>query len=341
MLIEGRQVSIGLGSAHHVTLKDARDKAMRNYLAVQDGHDPRRKRISGMTFEQVTERAFTVLRANWKNSKNETQLRTLLANYAMPHIGRKAIDQVTPQDVLAFLEPLALEKPSTGRKVKSCLSLIFRWSVANGLRQGNPADQNIAAALPKSNGKHLDALPHAQVEAAIRTMQESGRWGADAVEFLVLTAARSGEVRAADWLEINIDTATWTIPADRMKANREHRVPLSHRALEILKAQPGRSGRIFSSQTGKLYHAYTFSKLIADLGIPGTIHGFRSGFCDWCAENNVDRQLAEAALAHSVGDATEVAYFRSDLFERRRELMQRWADYLAGTALQKTGGEHG
>ena len=329
VLYEDRAVTMGLGSAKHVTLKEAKEKAIRNYLAVKDGKDPRRPSIKVTTLEQAMEQAFKVLRVNWKTGKNEAHLRTLLGQYVLPHIGRKAIDQITPQDILAFLTPLCLEKPASGHKLKGFLSLMFKWAVANGLRHDNPADRNIAHALPKSNGTHREALPHAQVGAAVRKIQESDLQAAQAVEFLILTAARSGEVREADWSEVDMDKAIWTIPADRMKAGREHRVPLSDRALETLTAQPGRSGRVFSTQTGRRYQSYAFSNLLRDLGIQGMIHGFRSSFRDWCAENNVDRQLAEAALAHSVGDATERAYFRSDLFDRRRELMQRWADYLA------------
>lgn len=340
ILWEGRPVSIGLGSAHHLSLKEARDRAARNYLDVKDGKDPRRNRsIVSPTFEQVTEQAITYLRSSWKaGSSTEPTMRMYMRNYAFPHIGRMPIDRITPRDVLAFLEPLALDKGQTAAKLKVFLSRVFKWAVMHNLCQDNPAGNNIT--LPKANEKHHEALPYTQVGASIRHIQASGKWDAPAVEFLILTAARSGEVREADWQEIDLDEATWTVPKTRMKASREHRVPLSGRALDILKAQRGRRGPVFPTKKGKFALAVHYRRLLADVRIRGTVHGFRSSFRDWCAENNVDRQLAEAALAHSVGDATEMSYFLSDLFALRRELMQRWADYLAGPALQKTGGEH-
>ena len=328
MLWADTQVTIGLGSARHVSLADARDRAGRNYFAMKDGKDPRRhKRPTGTTFAQVTERAITNLRPRWKpGTDTEKQMRTLMGRYVLPHIGRMAVDAITTGDLVDFLEPLTLDKPAIAHKLKGYLSQVFKYSIQLGLRESNPAGENLSLVRVKE--RHFTALRHAQVGAAVAAMRDSDKWEAPAVEYLILTAARSGEVRGADWSEIDLGKATWSIPAFRMEASREHRIPLSDRAIEILKARPGRTGLIFPAQKGKFAQPSTFRTMLVELGIKSTIHGSRSSFRDWCAEQNVDRQLAETALAHSVGDATEIAYFRSDLFELRRELMHRWSDYL-------------
>ena len=217
----------------------------------------------------------------------------------------------------------------------------MKWAVAQGYRQDNPAGDAIGAALPK-NGvakKHHRALPHAEVRAAITTVRASrANWATvAAIEFLILTAARSGEVRNARWDEVDFDTATWTVPADRMKMQREHRVPLSRRALQILleaRKMADSSGLIFPSVTGRPLSDNTLSKLLREQGVEAVVHGFRSSFRDWCAErSNAPREVCELALAHVNADRVEAAYMRSDLFERRRTLMQSWADYISKAAV--------
>ena len=239
-----------------------------------------------------------------------------------------------PADVLMFLAPLALEKPATAGKVKTQMGQVFKWCIAQGLRTDNPADQNINAALPKlSTKENHKALPYAEVAGAVRTIRESGAWTGTklALEFLVLTAGRSTEVRLAEWREIDIEARTWTLSAARMKSKREHRVPLSDRAMAVLQEAAtlgDGTGLVFPSVTGKPMSDSTLSKLLRENGIPSVPHGFRSSFRDWCAKANIDRQIAESALAHNLGDATEMAYLRSDVFQLRRAAMNAWSDFL-------------
>ena len=280
-------------------------------------------------------RAIEVLRPGWNGDKTEKQMRFLLTEYALPHIGKKRIDAIQSTDILGFLPALALEKPATAKKVKGQLSQIFKWGVAQGLRTGNPANGDIASALPKLTTRdHHRALPHSHVGDALRTIRASRAWVGTklAFEFLVLTAARSGEVRLADWQEIDLSAATWTIPASRMKSGREHRVPLSPAALTVLdhaRELSDGTGLLLPSANGRSLTDSTISKLLRENGIQAVPHGFRSSFRDWCADANIDRQTAESALAHSVGDATEAAYLRSDMFAlRRRAAMDSWSQYL-------------
>ena len=232
------------------------------------------------------------------------------------------------------------DKPETTRRVRQRIGTVMKWAVAQNFRSDNPAGETISAALPKSNGptRHFRALPYSEVGAAIEKIKGSGAYPGtkQAFEFLVLTAARSGEVRGAKWNEIDSEKETWTIPLERMKTGREHRVPLSSRALEVLTEAwelTGGSGLIFPSITGKALSDAVLSKLLRENGINGVPHGFRSSFRDFCAERGIEREVAESALAHhSARGKVERAYFRSDLFERRREVMEAWASYLSGDA---------
>ena len=241
---------------------------------------------------------------------------------------------------MAVLMPIWNEKPETARRVRQRISTVMKWAVAQGYRADNPAGDAIGAALPRHNGKskhHHRALPHGEVAAAIETVRSSGAGIAVklAFELLILTAARSGEVRLATWEEIDKDSRTWTVPATRMKAGLEHRVPLSGRTLAILdeaRAIDDGSGLIFPGmRVGKPLSDMTLSKLMRDLGLDGVPHGFRSSFRDWAAEcTNAPPAVMEAALAHTVRNKVEAAYNRTDLFERRRTLMDQWAAYLNG-----------
>ena len=332
--INRQPFNVGLGTYPIVTLARARELALENARAVEAGGDPRVKVPTIPAVEECLERTIEVLRPGWKNAKTEKNLRAVMSEYVLPVIGRKPIDGITPSDVLGFLVPLALNKPAIARKAKMGLSQTFKWAIAQGLRADNPADQNIAAALPKlTTREHHRALPFGEVGGAVQTVQNSGAWLGTklAFEFLVLTAARSGEVRLAEWSEIDLEAALWTIPAARMKSGREQRIPLSGAALAVLEIARQLSdcgGLVFPSSRGKPLTDSTVSKLLREAGIAAVPHGFRSSFRDWCAHANVDRQVAESALAHSVGDATEAAYLRSDLLALRRTAMTAWSEYL-------------
>ena len=332
--IDAQPFNIGLGSFPRLTLAKARAKALANVRMVEDGIDPRVKPVTILTFAGAMESTIQVLRPGWKSDKTEKQLRFLLGEYALPTLGKKPVDKITPSDILAVMVPLALEKPATAGKLKTQLGQVFKWAIAQGHRTDNPADANISPALPKLSTKdHHKALSYGDVPGAVKTIRESSAWLGTklAFEFLVLTAARSGEVRLAQWDEIDLEGAVWTIPAHRMKSGREHRVPLSNAALDVLRRALDLSdgtGLVFPSVTGKSLSDSTISKLLRENGIPAVPHGFRSSFRTWCAEANIDRQIAESALAHSLGDATETAYLRSDLFALRRTAMIDWAKYL-------------
>ena len=332
--IDGQPFNVGLGGFPRVTLAKARAKALANVRMLEDGIDPRVKPVTILTFAAALESTIEVLRPGWKSDKTEKQLRFLLGEYALPTLGKKPVDKISPSDILAVMVPLALEKPATAGKLKTQLGQVFKWSIAHGHRTDNPADQNINAALPSlSTREHRKALPYADVPGAVKTIRESSAWLGTklAFEFLVLTACRSGEVRLAQWEEIDLEGAVWTIPGHRMKSSREHRIPLSDRAMNILTEAATLGdvrGLVFPSPTGKALFDNTISKLVRQNGIPAVPHGFRSSFRNWCAEANIDRQTAESALAHSLGGATETAYLRSDLFALRRAAMDGWAKHL-------------
>ena len=352
LVIRGRSRALGLGSYALVSLAEAREKALANRKIAREGGDPLadRRRSQGIpTFEEAAEKVIAIYGGAWRDgSKTAKQWRASLRDHVLPHIGGKSIDQVTTADIMTLLLPIWTAKHVTARKVRQRISTIMKWAIAQGYRSDNPAGDAITAALPKrpSLTQHRPALPHGEVTGAIATVHGSDAWIGTklAFEFLVLTAARSAEVRLATWDEIDLVALVWTIPAGRMKAQREHRVPLCHRAVEILReAEQLRgvakktefAGLVFPSVRGKALDDAIISKLIRALGITAVPHGFRSSFRDWAAERtNHPREVIEAALAHTVRNQTEAAYARSDLFERRRHLMDDWAGYLAGASGQ-------
>ena len=214
----------------------------------------------------------------------------------------------------------------------------MRWAVAEGHREDNPAGEAIRAALPQNGGKakHQRSVPHAEVSEALDKVRESGAWRGTklAFEFLVLTAARSGEVRNVRWDEIDLEARTWTVPAIRTKTGAEHRVPLSDAALEVLsraRELADDTGMIFPSERGRVLSDNTLSKLLRELKVKGTPHGFRASFRSWASEStDADHAVMELSLGHAVGSQVERAYARSDLFDRRRQLMEEWAAYIDG-----------
>ena len=335
--IHGKPVSIGLGSFPVVTLADARKAALENRRALAGGNDPR---SSVPTLAQASESVLAIHSASWKDGARSAQIwRNSLRDYVLPQLGRTRVDRITTADIMAALLPHWSTKHETMRRIKQRLSRIFRWAVAEGYRTDDPAGVTLDAALPRNgrSTRHFAALPHGEVAAAIETVRNSEAWPGTkaAFEFLVLTACRSGEVRLSQWREVDLDAGIWTIPADRSKTGREHKVPLAPRALAVLgdaRRLSGGEGLIFPSVTGKPLSDATLSKLLREQGIQGVPHGFRSSFRDWCGETGQPREVAEACLAHAVRSKVEAAYARSDLLNRRRVLMQAWAEYLSGAA---------
>ena len=350
IVIDGRRRDIGLGPYPAVSLATARAIAHDNRTAVAQGRDPvaekrearkaaRRPAPSIPTFAEAAARVIELRRPTWSNAKHSAQWESTLVTYAHPVIGHKAVDSITPADAMDVLSPIWTSKPETASRVRQRMETVMDWAVTHGYRLDNPAGRSLLKVLPsvKRLKEHRQALPYAQVPDAVVRVRESSAEVPTKLtfEFLVLTAGRSGEVRAAEWGEIDWETATWEIPAARMKARRPHRVPLSGRAIEILREASrfgDGQGLVFpASRSGRAASSMTFTALLRRLGIPAVPHGFRSSFRDWVIEQtSTPWTVAEAALAHNVGNSTEAAYMRSDLFDQRRALMDAWAKYVAG-----------
>ena len=332
----GSATSVGLGAYPVVTLAAARTKAIENARAVAEGRDPRRRTRSVPTFAQACDAVIAIHAAHWKGARNEREWRASLRDYAMPGLGGRRIDAITTDHVMAVLLPIWSTKRITAQRLRQRIGAVMKWAVAKGYRQDNPAADAIAAALPNNRvaPKHQRALPHASVGTALARVRKSGGYPGTvlAFEFLVLTAARSAEIRGARWAEIDRAGAVWSIPGERMKAGREHRVPLPPRALEVLDEAAARLGGddlVFPSPTGKVANHSPMATLLRELKVGAVPHGFRSSFRDWAAEcTDAPREVCELALAHVNNDRVEAAYRRSDLFDRRRELMHAWAAYI-------------
>ena len=340
--IEGKRCDLGLGPLDLVTLADAKGKALKNRVKVYQGEDPRGERAKAgpaskaPTFHEAVAQTFAVLRPRWKTEKQGQQWMSRVQTFAMPTLGNKPVDRITRQDVIEIVAPVLTEKPSVGRRLRMHLRDIFGWAEAHGHLTENVAGPGINAALPRvnGNGSHHRALPHQEVGAALARVDSLGARLATRLcfRFLVLTACRSGEARGAQWREVDMERAVWTVPSERTKTGNPHRVPLSPAALAVLekaRTLDDGNGLIFPGRVGTPLNDVTLSEILSSLGIQAraTVHGFRSSFRDWCAETGVAREVAEAALAHVVG-GTEGAYFRSDLLARRREVMAQWAAYL-------------
>ena len=345
--VNGMRRNVGLGTYPVVGLKEARKAALANLLEVQQGGNPidqkRRAREDAQrpvvpTFQQAAAKVIEMRRPAWSSNRHAKQWVESLTLHAYPVIGRKLVDGITTADVMAVLTPIWTAKPETARRVRQRIETILDYSIAEGWRLDNPAGKAVACVFPKVRQlqQHHPALPYTKVPAALQQVREST---ADTVtklafEFMVLTAARPGEVRGAEWSEIDLETATWTVPAARMKARREHRVPLSNGALAILKEAKGLSdgkGLIFPNRrSGKPISNMGLTRMLERLEISAVSHGFRSSFKDWTMEEtSTSWAVAESALAHNLGNSTEVAYARSDLFVKRRFLMEQWDSFLA------------
>lgn len=338
LVIHGKRRDLGLGAAPLVSLAEAREAALQHRKAARAGDDPvaaKRRTMGVLSFEEAARKVHELSKPTWRNDKHGDQWLNTLATYAFPTLGAKRIDTISSADVLGALAAIWNEKPETARRVKQRIGTVFKWAMANGWRVDNPAD-TITKALPKhdrSKVEHRQALPYDQVGKALATVRNSdaGIVTKLAFEFLVLTATRSSETREAVWAEIDLERAVWTIPAARMKAKKPHRVPLSTRCLAILAEAKAlkRDGDdlVFpGTKEGKSLSDMTLSKLVKDLGIAAVPHGFRSSFRDWAGEATAHpREVIEFALAHVIKDKAEAAYARSDLFDKRRTLMNDWS----------------
>ncbi len=342
LTINGRRHDIGLGSFELVTMAEARDKAFQNRRIVQAGGNPlvEKRKARVPSFREASKATFEANRPRWRNAKVASNWMQQLERHAFPIIGDMPVDKIGREDVLRVLTPIWTSKPEVGRKVRQRVRATLRWAEAHGHVQTNVAGDAIDGALPRQPAvkAHFRALPYREIGTALATVEASGASLAAklALKFVVLTACRSGEVRLAEWSEIDAVSATWTIPGSRMKNGTEHRVPLSDAAVEVLEqARPLSGGRalVFRSprSPNRALSDMSLTKVLRTTGLAEktVVHGLRSTFRDWCADTGKPRELAEAALAHTVG-GVEGAYFRSDVFERRRVLMQAWADFVTG-----------
>jgi len=335
--VRRKRTDIHLGSCKYVSLAEARDRAYNLQKIIKNGGDPlldRKKQSAIPFFKDAAEQVWKQNLPTWKNEKHKTEWISSLRRYAYPHIGELRMDEISSAHIMQMLSPIWLEKAETARRVKQRLGTILDWAKASGYRSGDSPLSGITDVLPKQRAKpkHHKAMPWQEVPAFMNALKEREATSALALQFIILTATRSGETRLAQWSEIDIENATWTIPAERMKMNLQHRIPLSRQAIDILKHCKGFDDTLlFPSNTpNKPMSDMVFSALYKRMGLTGlTTHGFRSSFRDWCSDYaKASPEVAEVALAHVRGDMTERAYARSDLFERRCELMQNWAGYL-------------
>ncbi len=351
--VDGRRRDIGLGGYPSVSLAQAREKAVDHRAAIAEGRDPvAEKRSPAMpTFKEAAYAVHEANRPRWRNPRHASGWIQTLERHAMPKLGNTSLDRIERGDVLSVLTPIWSSRPETARRVRQRTRAVFRWAMAHGFVESNPAGETIDGALPPMPKvkAHFRALPYQEVGMALETVEASQSSLATKLcfRFLVLTAARSGEARGATWNEIDLMGREWRIPSERMKAGTEHRVPLSWQALDLLgEASVLRddSGLVFPSvlKTGSPMSDMTLTKVLRSVGLAeqATVHGFRSSFKNWTLEQtDTPWVVSEAALAHSLGNSTEQAYARSDLFERRRALMQLWADYVAGESHANRNGK--
>lgn len=338
---------MGLGSADTVSLKEARKLSAQHRQTLLEGKDPKivrdaekqeNQKNQAWTFDRCAEAYICAHAPSWKNKKHAQQWRNTLAQYASPIFGNLPVEEITTPLIMRVLEPIWLIKTETASRVRGRIERVLSWAIVNGYRpHPNPAlwRGNLMELLPApakvAKPVHHPALPYQELGVFMQALGEHNSLNAKAMTFTILTACRTNEVLAASWDEIDFDANTWTIPGERMKSERPHRVPLSKQAITLLEQLPRVEGWLFPSvMYGKhLSNMAMLNLMNRQLKRPDlTVHGFRSTFRDWVAEQtNYQRELAEAALAHVLGDKTEAAYQRGDMLEKRAELMQAWADF--------------
>jgi integrase len=348
-IIGARRRDVGLGGFPGVTLAMARDKAREAKELVAKGIDPieRKKSIkaqliasqaSSLTFDEAAEKFHRSKSTEFRNAKHAAQWISTIKTYASPVIGRLPVSNVELAHIVKILEPIWLTKTETASRLRGRIESVLAWATVSGFRAGdNPArwQGNLDVILPKP-GKiakvvHHKALPIDSMKDFMVDLRKREGVAARALEFLILTACRSGEVRGSTWNEIDLEGKTWTIPASRMKAGREHRVPLSDSAMKILSELPRISDNdlVFPAPRSGQLSDMSLSAVLRRMGVDAVPHGFRSTFRDWCSETtSYSRYVSEMSLAHTIGDKVEAAYRRGDLFAKRTKLMQAWDDFL-------------
>ena len=348
--ILGKQREIGLGPLWEVSLTEARDKAFENRRLIRAGGNPLAEREAKRkvpTFREAAEAVIAVNRETWRGSRTEQNWRTQFDRYAFPTLGNMPVDRITQADVLACVEPIWTKKPETARKARMRIRKVLKWAEAHNHITRNVAGDAISEALPPMQHKatHRRALPYAETGAALATF--AACTASDAVKlclrFVILTGCRSAEAREATWSEIDLASQTWIVPADRRKGDAKQKkfdadwsVPLSTEAVAVLTAAAALadgSGLVFPSphKTGKSLSDMTLTRVLKVTGLHerATVHGFRSTFRTWLSEQtSASFEVMELSIGHSVGNAVQKSYARSDQLEKRRALIQQWADYL-------------
>lgn len=336
--VQGRRRDLGLGAYPDVSLAMARDRSSEARRLIADGEDPisKRQQAKPKTFKDAALELIESKRPGWKSAKHAAQWTSTLKTYVFPKFGQVQVAKIETADVISALTPIWAAKPETANRVRQRIEAVIDYSSALGVRSGdNPARWrgHLDHLLPKPTKvravKHHPALVHSGIAAFLGDL--SGRTGvaARALGFTILTAARSGETRGMTWGEVDLENRIWTIPAERMKANKEHRVPLSTAAIACFGPRRDNTTLVFESEAkpGKPISDMSMTAVLRRMGRNGiTVHGFRSTFRDWAGETTgFPREVIEAALAHGIKDKAEAAYARSDLFDKRRDLMDTWA----------------
>lgn len=344
--LNGRSREMGLGSIHTISLSEAREMARNCRKLLRDGIDPIRQRKEGLaarrlasarsiTFDACASAYIEAHKSGWRNAKHAAQWGSTLARYASPVFGDLPVAGIDTALVMKCLEPIWKEKAETASRVRGRIEAVLDWAAVRGYRQGENAARwkgHLDKLLPSKSKiqrvTHHRALPYRCIGVFLAQLRTRAGIAALALEFTILTAARTGEVIAANWDEIDLAAKTWTLPANRMKSHKEHRIPLCSRAVEILETvKPLHREWVFPSGRGHLSSG-AMTMLLRRMGRDLTVHGFRSTFRDWCAEMTAyPREVAEMALAHSVGNAVEAAYRRGDMLEKRARLMTDWARF--------------
>ena len=343
--IKGERKDIGLGPHPPVSLAQARQKAGENRTVVKSGGDPlaakreEARLAETPTFEQLARQHIAQNRLSWKNIKHRAQWESTLKTYAFPKIGALKVNEIDRKHVVEVLAPIWTTKAETARRVRQRIRSVMDRAISLEYVDYNPAGDAINGALARQRRtkNHHRALPYGNLPAALQAVRESTASPSVKLgfEMLALTACRSGEVRGMTWDEVDLQEATWTVPAERMKAGKPHRVPLSRGVLAVLeeaRSLSDRNGLVFPAPGSRgVLSDMAFTQLLRRLALDFVPHGLRSSFRDWAAEKtNAPHAVVEKALAHTVGNATEAAYFRSDLLEQRRPLMEDWGGFLEG-----------
>ena len=334
----GRRRDIGLGGVSKVSLKLARERAALVRSQVEVGIDPvveRRKRIGIPTFKEAAALVHAEHKRGWKSGKHQAQWLSTLETYAFPYFGNTAVADIEASAVRDALAAIWLTKPETAKRLRQRINTVVDWAVTKGYRENGLALPVIDKALPKQRArvKHHEAMPYTELPKFLDQVRSRESMGRLALEAVILTATRSGEIRLATWDEIDLENRLWTIPRARMKADREHVVPLSDAAVNTFRrAQKFKRGPAALVFPGLLKDRplsdMTLTKVLRDLGKTETVHGFRSSFRDWVAERtSFPPEIAEVALSHVNSDRTEAAYLRSDQRDKRREMMEVWAQF--------------